>query len=149
MNEWMFGQSSPLWWGRTFRTCSIAVRFALKSEVDMLKMWVHERTTAENNPTNLYQSKCWYLTIIYKSFKCNFGASFLITRHSSIWITNDCIHCSLPSHLPKLAKSGIWHCHLQWQCTRSCMTYMMQEWWKEDELLFTYRPHANIQINWL
>ena len=91
-----------LWWGRTFRTFSIAVRFALKSEVDMLKIWVHERTTAENNPTNHYQSKFWYLAMITKTFKCNFGASCLITRHSSIWITNDCIHCSLPSQLPKL-----------------------------------------------
>ena len=29
------------------------------------------------------------------------------------------------------------------------MTYMIQEGyqWKEDELLFTYMPHANIQIN--
>ena len=37
------------------------------------------------------------------------------------------------------------------QCTRSCVTYMMQNGyqWKEDELLFTYRPHANVQINWL
>ena len=28
--------------------------------------------------------------------------------------------------------------------------YMVQEeyQWKEDDLLFTYRPHANIQINW-
>ena len=25
--------------------------------------------------------------------------------------------------LSKLAKSGSWHCHLQWQCTRSCVTY--------------------------
>ena len=39
----------------------------------------------------------------------------------------------------KLAKSGNWHCHLQWQCTWSCVTYMMQGYqWKEDELLFTY-----------
>ena len=53
--------------------------------------------------------------------------SFLITRHSSIWITNDSIHCSLPSQLPNLAKSGIWHCRLQWQCTRSCVTYKMQK----------------------
>ena len=44
--------------------------------------------------------------------------------------------------LSKLAKSGWWHCHLQWQCTRSCVTYLMQEMfqWKEDELLFTYMP---------
>ena len=53
--------------------------------------------------------------------------------------------------LSKLAKSGSWHCHLQWQCTRSCVTYLMQEMyqWKEDELLFTYMPHVNFQINWL
>ena len=48
----------------------------------------------------------------------------------------------------KLAKSGKWHCHLQRQCTRSCVTYMMQEGyqWKEDELLFTYnatRKYSN------
>ena len=41
-----------LWWDRTCRTCSITVSFVLKSEVDMLKMWVHKRTRAENNPTN-------------------------------------------------------------------------------------------------
>ena len=42
-----------LWWDGT---CSIAVSFVLKSEVDMLKMymWVHKRTRAENNPTNHY-----------------------------------------------------------------------------------------------
>ena len=53
--------------------------------------------------------------------------------------------------LSKLAKSGSWHCHLQWQCTRSCVIYLMQEMyqWKEDELLFTYMPHAHFQINWL
>ena len=53
--------------------------------------------------------------------------------------------------LSKLAKSGSWHCHLQWQCTRSCVTYLMQEMyqWKEDELLLTYMPHVNFQINWL
>ena len=40
--------------------------------------------------------------------------------------------------LSKLAKSGSWHCHLQWP--RSCVTYLMQERYqkKEDELLFTY-----------
>ena len=38
--------------------------------------------------------------------------------------------------LSKLAKSGSWHCHLRWQCTRLCVTYLMQEMyqWKEDEL---------------
>ena len=48
-------------------------------------------------------------------------------------------------------ESGIWQCHLQWQCTRSDVTHVMQEWyqWKEDELLLTYRPQANIQIKWL
>ena len=69
---------------------------------------------------------------------------------SFTWITNEsCIHCSLPSHLPKLAKSGTWHCHLQWQCARSCVTYMMHEWyqWNEDELLLIHKPNANIEIN--
>ena len=52
--------------------------------------------------------------------------------------------------LSKFAKSGSWHCHLQWQCTRSRVTYLMQEryQWKDDELLFTYMPHANFKINW-
>ena len=146
----MFGQVIWLWWDRTCRICFIAVSFALTSVVDMLNMWVHRRTRAENYPSNHYQSKSWYPTMITQPFKCNFSASCLITRHSSIWITNDCIHCSLPSQLPKLAKSGLWHCHLQWQCTRSCVTYMMKKvyQWKEDELLFTYRPQVNIQINW-
>ena len=53
--------------------------------------------------------------------------SCLITKQSSIWITNDSIHCSRQSQLPKLAKSGTWHCHLQWQCTRSCVTYMIKK----------------------
>ena len=43
-----------LWWDRTCKTCSIAVSFVLKSEVDMLQMWVHKSTRAENNPTNHY-----------------------------------------------------------------------------------------------
>ena len=50
-----------LWRDRTCRTwediCSINVSFALKSGVDMLKMWVHKRTRAESKPTNHYQSK--------------------------------------------------------------------------------------------
>ena len=83
----------------------------------MLKMRVHKRTRAENNPTNHHQSKVCYLAMVTQTFNCNFSTSYLITRHSSIWITNDCIHCSLPSQLTKLANSGIWHCHLQWQCT--------------------------------
>ena len=61
-----------LWWGRTFRICSIAVRFASKSEVDMLKMWVHERTTAENNSVSHCQSKFWYLTMITKTIEMQF-----------------------------------------------------------------------------
>ena len=146
-----------LWWlvrqdMQDMRT-SLSAYLAVKSVVDMLKMWVHKRTRTENNPTNHYQSKVWYLAMVTQAFKCNFSTSclILITRHSSIWITHDCIHCSLPSQWTKLAKSGIWHCHLQWQCTWSCVTYMMQEWyqWKEDELLFTYRPHPNIKMNWL
>ena len=96
-----------VWWGKTFRTCSIAVRFALKSEVDMLKMWVHERPcTAENNPTNHYQTKFWYLAMITKTVKCNFSVSCFITSHSSIWITNDCIHCSLASQYQNWQKVG-------------------------------------------
>ena len=35
----------------------IAVSLAVKSVVEMLKMWVHKRTRAENNPTNHYQCK--------------------------------------------------------------------------------------------
>ena len=104
----------------------IAVSLAMKSVMDMLKMWVHKRTRAENNPTNHYQSKVWYLAMVTQTIKCDFSTLCLITRQKSIWITNDCIHCSLPSQLTKLAKSGISHCYLQWQCTRSCVTYMMQ-----------------------
>ena len=48
-----------LWWDRTCRTCSITVSFVLKSVVDMLKMWVHKRTRAENNPSNHYPNKSW------------------------------------------------------------------------------------------
>ena len=113
-----------LWWDKTSHAgyADIAVSLAVKSVVDMLKMGVHKRTRAENNPTNHYQSKVWYLAMVTQTFKCNFSTSCLITRHSSIWITNDCIHCS--HELTKLAKSGIWLCHLQWQCTRSCVTWL-------------------------
>ena len=54
----MFGQLSG--YGETGHagyTDSAAVGFAVKSVVDMLKMWVHKRTRAENNSTNHYQSK--------------------------------------------------------------------------------------------
>ena len=143
----MFGQLSGYCETGYAGYADIAVSLAVKSVVDMLKMWVHKRTRAENNPTNHYQRKVWYLAMVTQTFKCNFST----TRHSSIWITTDCIHCSLLSQLTKLAKSGIWHCHLQWQCTRSCVTYMMQKWyqWKEDELLFTYSPHLDIKMNLL
>ena len=32
-----------------------------------------------------------------------------------------CLSMGLIIQLSKLAKSGSWHCHLQWQCTRSCV----------------------------
>ena len=53
----MFGQLSG--YGETGHAgyADIAVSLAVKSVVDMLKMWVHKRTRAENNPTNHYQSK--------------------------------------------------------------------------------------------
>ena len=44
--------------------------------------------------------------MITQTFKCNFSMSFLITRHSPIWITNDSIHCSLPSNYQNLQKVG-------------------------------------------
>ena len=53
------GNYLAIWWARTCRTCSTAVSFALKSEVDLLKMWVHKRTRAKNNHTNHYQSNSW------------------------------------------------------------------------------------------
>ena len=39
----------------------------------------------------------------------------------------------------KTCKKWKWHCPLQWQCTQSCVTYIMQQGyqWKEDELLFS------------
>ena len=77
--------------------------------------------------------------MITRTITLNLNVSCLITRHSSIRITNERIRCSLPSPKPKFAKRGAWNCHLQWQCTQSCMTYMVQEWyqWKEEELLYT------------
>ena len=68
---------------------------------------------------------------------------------------NDQWRHSLQSAIPitKLAKSGMWHCHLQWQW--SCVTYMqegyqlpMERGWSSCSLLIA-RPRANIQINWL
>ena len=53
----MFGQLSG--YGETGRAgyADIAVSLAVKSVVNMFKMWVHKRTRAENNPTNHYLSK--------------------------------------------------------------------------------------------
>ena len=79
--------------------------------------------------------------MIIQTFKRQFQCVMWITKHSSIWIAKNSIHCSLPTQLRKLAKCGSWHCHLQWQCTRSCVTNLMQEryQWKEDELfLYLY-----------
>ena len=60
---------------------------------------------------------------------------------------------SLQSSIPINKTCRKWDMTLssQWQWTRSCVTYMMQEWyqWKEDELLFTHRPQPNIKMNWL
>ena len=42
--------------------------------------------------------------MICQTFICNFSMSCLITRHSSIWITNDNIHCSLPFPIIKTCK---------------------------------------------
>ena len=130
------------------RTCSIAMRIALKSEMDMLQMRAQKRTKAENNSTFYYQNDFWYLTMITQTITMQFQYVMWIKRHSSFWIANSSIHCSLLTQLRKLAKSGSWHCPLQWQCTQSCVTYMMQEGyqWKEDKLLFTYMPYANFQI---
>ena len=63
--------------------------------------------------------------MITQTFKMQFQCVMWITRHSSIWIANTSIYCSLPSQLRKLAKSGSWYCHLQWQCTQSCVTYLI------------------------
>ena len=74
------------------------------------------------------QIKSWILAMVTLTFECNFSVSCLITRHSSIWIYNDFIYSSLPSQLPKLAKSGKWHCHLQWQLYLVMRDiYMMQK----------------------
>ena len=43
--------------------------FALKSEVDMLKMLVHKRTRAENNPTNHYKNKILITCNDYPNFQ--------------------------------------------------------------------------------
>ena len=106
----------------------IAVSLAVKSVVDMLKMWVHKRTRAENNLSNHYQSKVWYLAIVTNNFRCNISTSCL---KAFIHLNHQWLH-SLQSSITinKLAKSGIWHCHLQWQCTQSCVTYMLQEWYQ-------------------
>ena len=75
--------------------------------------------------------------------------SFLMARHSPVWITNDSIHCSLPSNYQNLQKVG--YDTVVFNVNVLGHARVMQKWyqWKEDELLFTYRSHANIQINWL
>ena len=48
------------------------------------------------------------------------------------------ISAAIQLHCLAMTLLSNWHCPLQWQCTRSCVTYMMQGYqWKEDELLFT------------
>ena len=44
--------------------------------------------------------------MITQTFKRNSSMSFLMTRHSPVWITNDSIHCSLPSNYQNLQKVG-------------------------------------------
>ena len=44
--------------------------------------------------------------MITHTCKRNFSISFLITSHSPVWITNDSIHCSLPSNYQNLQKVG-------------------------------------------
>ena len=83
--------------------------------------------------TNHYQSKFWYLAMITQTFKCNFGASCLIIRHLSIWITSDCIHCSLPSQLPKLAKSGDMTSSIAMYSVMRDHIHDTRRVWKENE----------------
>ena len=62
-----------LWWDRTCRICGHRCQqLAVKSVVDMLKTWMHERTRAENNPINHYQhdqSKVWYFAMVTPNFQ--------------------------------------------------------------------------------
>ena len=47
--------------------------------------------------------------MITQTFKCNYSVSCLLTRHSSIWITNDGIHCAqsaIPISYQNLQKVG-------------------------------------------
>ena len=77
--------------------------------------------------------------------------SFLITRHSPVWITNDTIHCSLPCNYQNLQKVGydivvfngnmLGHAWNTW-CKNGTNG-------KRMSFSFTCMPHANIQINWL
>ena len=48
--------------------------------------------------------------MITQTFKCNFSVSCLLTRHSSIWISNDGIH---PSEFPMTAFTAV--CHPNYQ----------------------------------
>ena len=45
--------------------------------------------------------------MITQTFKMLFQCVMWITRHSSIWIANTSIHCSLPSQLRKLCKKWV------------------------------------------
>ena len=77
-----------------------------------------------------------------------------------MWITRHVIHlnCTVtaftavfhPNYL-NLQKVGHDYCHLQWQCTRSCVTYLMQEslyQWKEDAVALSLTVNAVI-FAWL
>ena len=129
-----------LWWDRTCRICGH--RCQLSSEIS--GGYVEDDGCIKGPGQRIIlpiitNAKYWYLAMVTQTFKCNFSTSCLITRHTSIWITNDCIHCSsLPSQLKKTCK--------KWDMTLSSSMAMysvmrdiiMQEWyqWKEDELLF-------------
>ena len=65
--------------------------------------------------------------MIIQTFKMQFQCVMWITRHSSIWIAKNSIHCSLPTQLRKLAKSGSWHCHL----SGNVLGHAWQTWCKK------------------
>ena len=61
---------------RDLQTCPIAISIVLKSEVDMLKIWVWKRIRSENNSTNHHKTSCNNLQWLPKLSECNFSVPF-------------------------------------------------------------------------
>ena len=92
------------WINGCFGICLAMVRQGIQDILHRCQRWICWKCGWIKGP-----GQDIFLSITTQTFKCNFCVSCLITRHSFVWINDESTHCSLPSQLPKLAKSGTWH----------------------------------------